>query len=349
VRTCEQCHENAHLQFTGYLTHATHHERDKYPALYYAFWGMTLLLIGTFTFFGLHTLAWLPRSWKTRHALKSAHVGEKQFVRFPSIYRKMHFVVIVSFLGLALTGMVLKFSYMPWARAVARVMGGWESAGYIHRVCAVLTFGYFFVHLGYLVKTWRARGETARHFFFGPNTMLPTWRDVQEFWATVKWFWGKGPRPHYGRWTYWEKFDYFAVFWGVAIIGSTGLMLWFSEFFTRFLPGWMINVATIVHSDEALLATGFIFTIHFFNTHFRPEKFPMDTVIFTGRVPLEEFKLERPREYEELVERGELENHLADPVPLYVTRGVRFFGFAALGVGLSLVVLILYSMIFGSP
>ena len=89
------------------------------------------------------------------------------------------------------------------------------------------------------------------------------------------------PRPRargrsYGRWTYWEKFDYFAVFWGIFVIGSTGLMLWFPELFTRFLPGWLINVATIIHTDEALLATGFIFTVHFFNTHLRPEKFPMD-------------------------------------------------------------------------
>ncbi len=71
------------------------------------------------------------------------------------------------------------------------------------------------------------------------------------------------------------------MFWGVAVIGMTGLMLWFPTVFTRVMPGWMINVATTIHSDEALLAVGFIFTIHFFNTHFRPEKFPMDTVIFT--------------------------------------------------------------------
>jgi hypothetical protein len=69
-------------------------------------------------------------------------------------------------------------------------------------------------------------------------------------------------------------------------------------------------VATTIHSDEALLAVGFIFTIHFFNTHFRPEKFPIDTVIFTGGMPLEEFKKDRPREYQEMVERGELEQNL---------------------------------------
>ncbi len=119
--------------------------------------------------------------------------------------------------------------------------------------------------------------------------------------GSIKWFFGLGPRPAYGRYTYWEKFDYFAVFWGVMVIGSTGFVLWFPELLTRVLPGWSINVATIVHSDEALLAVGFIFTIHFFNTHFRPDKFPMDPVIFTGRMTLEELKHDKPDEYAELV------------------------------------------------
>jgi len=130
------------------------------------------------------------------------------------------------------------------------------------------------------------------------------------------------------------------------VIGMTGLILWFPEFFTRVMPGWMINVATIIHSDEALLAVGFIFTIHFFNTHFRPEKFPMDTVIFTGSTPLEEFKKDRPREYEELVARGELEKHFTEPIPARILRRWRIFGFAALALGLSLIALIIYAEIF---
>ena len=138
---------------------------------------------------------------------------------------------------------------------------------------------------------------------------------AQEFVQTMKWFLGKGPRPQYGRWTYWEKFDYFAVFWGIFIIGSTGLTLWFPVFFTRFLPGWFINLATIIHSDEALLATGFIFTVHFFNTHLRPEKFPMDVVVFTGQMPLAELRRDKPMEYEDMVRRGELRSHLAEPHP----------------------------------
>jgi cytochrome b subunit of formate dehydrogenase len=169
---------------------------------------------------------------------------------------------------------------------------------------------------------------------------------VGELIQTLRWFAGRAPRPKYGRWTYWEKFDYFAVFWGVAVIGTTGLCLWFPEFFTRFMPGWSINVATIIHSDEALLATGFIFTIHFFNTHFRPEKFPMDTVVFTGRMPVEELEHDKPRLYEQLVAAGTLAQHLDDaPSPNFV-RVARVFGYTALVIGFTLVILISYAMLF---
>ena len=104
---------------------------------------------------------------------------------------------------------------------------------------------------------------------------------------------GKGPRPRFDRYTYWEKFDYWAVFWGMFIIGGSGLLLWFPFFFSSFLPGWIFNIATVIHGEEALLAVGFIFTIHFFNGHLRPEKFPMDPVIFTGRITEHEMLEER--------------------------------------------------------
>ena len=176
--------------------------------------------------------------------------------------------------------------------------------------------------------------------------MVPNLQDWREFVGSVRWFLKKGPRPDYGRWTYWEKFDYFAVFWGVAVIGMTGLILWFPTVFTHIMPGWAINVATTIHSDEALLAVCFIFSIHFFNTHFRPEKFPIDTVIFTQGVPLEELKKDRPREYRELVESGRLES-LVMPAPLPdANRKWKRFGFTALGIGLLLIVLMLYASVF---
>jgi cytochrome b subunit of formate dehydrogenase len=180
----------------------------------------------------------------------------------------------------------------------------------------------------------------------GPGSMVPNRQDLSELVATLKWFVGWGNRPAYGRWTYWEKFDYFAVFWGIAVIGSTGLTLWFPVFFTRFIPGSFLNVATIIHSDEALLATGFIFTVHFFNTHLRPEKFPMDITVFTGRMPLEELKRDKPREYEALVAAGKLEEKMEEAYPAIVTRTIRAFAWVALAVGFSIVLWIVYAVLF---
>ena len=348
VQTCARCHPGANASFARFLPHATHRDPKRYPALFFAFWGMTGLLVGTFAVAGLHTLLWLPRSLRYRRELKKlrAAESEKYYRRFPKYYRNLHVMVIVSFLGLALTGMTLKFSHTGWAWVLSRMLGGFESAGMIHRACAVITFSYFGLHLLDLIRRKRASGLSWLKFITGKNGMVPGPLDLREFIQSVKWFLKRGPRPQYGRWTYWEKFDYFAVFWGVAIIGATGLMLWFPLLFTRFLPGWMLNVATIIHSDEALLAVGFIFTVHFFNTHFRPEKFPMDTVIFTGTVPLEEFQQDRPREYAELMARGELEQHLDErPDPRALTAW-RIFGATALTLGTLLILLIIFAEIF---
>jgi cytochrome b subunit of formate dehydrogenase len=348
VKTCAQCHPGSNRRFAGYLTHATHHDPEKYPYLFLTFWGMTSLLMGTLVVAGLHTAAWLPRSLQYSRELKAngSANGAVYVRRFRPFDRNLHLMVITSFLGLAITGMMLKFSYTRWAQVLSHLLGGFEGAGLIHRFCAALTFTYFGLHLWDLLRQRRASGKTWRQFLFGPGSMLFNRRDAREFVASLKWFAGKGPRPVYGRWTYWEKFDYFAVFWGVAIIGSTGLFLWFPEFFTRLLPGALINVATIIHSDEALLAVGFIFTVHFFNTHFRPERFPIDTVVFTGGEPLEKFKLDRPREYQELVEQGELEKHLMPAPPPVVVTLWRRFGFTALTIGLVMILLILYAAIF---
>ncbi len=348
VKTCAKCHSGSHRQFAGYLTHATHHDPKRYPFLFYTFWGMTTLLVGTLAVAGTHTALWLRRSLKERRPAvqESAGTAGVYVRRFSTYQRNLHLTVIASFLGLALTGMLLKFSYAPWAKVLARLLGGFPAAGLLHRFCAVATFTYFGLHLWDLARHRRRSGKSWRRFIFDPESMMFGRGDWREFVDSLKWFVKKGPRPRYGRWTYWEKFDYFAVFWGVAVIGMTGLILWFPTVFTRVLPGWMVNVATTIHSDEALLAVCFIFSIHFFNTHFRPEKFPIDTVIFTEGVPLEELKHDRPREYQQLVESGELER-LVMPAPLpSVSRRWRRLGFTALGIGLFLIVLMLYAMMF---
>jgi cytochrome b subunit of formate dehydrogenase len=271
---------------------------------------------------------------------------EREFVRFTRLQRTLHACMIISFLSLATTGLSLKFSYTAWAVTVSRLLGGFQTTGYIHRAAAILMFGVFCTHLYDLYQHKRRDHESWWALIFGPDSMMFNRRDLQQFLATMKWFLGRGPRPLYGRWTYWEKFDYFAVFWGIAVIGSTGLTLWFPVFFTRFIPGSFINVATIIHSDEALLATGFIFTVHFFNTHLRPEKFPMDTVVFTGHMPLAELKRDKPLEYEALMAAGKLEEHMEEVQPEIVVRTIRTFAWIALSIGFSIIVWIIYAMLF---
>jgi cytochrome b subunit of formate dehydrogenase/uncharacterized protein with PIN domain len=348
VATCQKCHPGATRRFAGYLTHATHHDPDKYPILFWVFYGMTALLVVTFFFSGLHTLLWLPRAWQMRNVNRDDRIdlNQKQFQRFTRLNRILHIVMVVSFITLALTGLTLKFSYTGWAVIVSRFFGGFEVAGYVHRFAAAIMVGVFIAHIIDLFRRKKKEYGSWKAMLTSADTMLPTKRDVKDFIGSMKWFLGKGDRPRYGRWTYWEKFDYFAVFWGIAVIGFTGAMLWFPEFFTQLVPGWFINVATIIHSDEALLATGFIFTVHFFNTHLRPEKFPMDIVVFTGRMPLEELKRDKPAEYEKLVESGELAKYMVEPYPPIVIRTIRVFGWTALTIGFSIVVWILYAMLF---
>lgn len=351
VETCQKCHPDANARFTGYLTHATHHNKEKHSALYYTFWAMTSLLTGVFVFFGIHLLLWIPRSFQGRKEKKNhkeTYTSKYYIQRFSRSQRATHIFVILSFLLLALTGMVLKFANMEWANFLAKLIGGIEVAGKLHRIGAVVTFGYFGFHLVTTFSLRKKRKIPFKRFVFGPNSLMFNMQDIRDFVATIKWFVGRGPKPNYGRWTYWEKFDYMAVFWGVAVIGFSGLMLWFPEIFTKVFPGWLINVAQIIHSDEALLAVGFIFTIHFFNTHLRPDAFPMDTVIFTGLVPYEEFRKDRPREYTYLKESGRLKKVLVkregknrrEPI-------IKFFGFLFVAFGLTLVGLIIYSVLIG--
>jgi cytochrome b subunit of formate dehydrogenase len=252
---------------------------------------------------------------------------------------------VTSFLILAATGLPLKFAQAPWAPALMSVFGSPEVASVLHRIAAIVTFGYFAWHLGALAYGWIVKKE--RGFFWGPRSMVPQPRDLLDLWAMVKFFLYIGPRPKFDRFTYWEKFDYMGVFWGVAVIGISGLVLWLPTLATRFLPGWALNAAYVIHSDEALLATGFIFLFHFFHTHLRPESFPMDTVVFTGRMPLATLEEERPLEYERLVADGKLEERLT-PAPTKGEFNLAYvFGFAALLVGIMLAVFIFWALLGG--
>jgi cytochrome b subunit of formate dehydrogenase len=263
--------------------------------------------------------------------------------RFDRPTRLLHIVVMVTFLGLAATGLPLLFSDAPWSRMLAGLFGGFRGAGLLHRFFG----GTLLIAVAYHVANlfWRAFGRGERGLFWGPTSMVPQPRDFVQLAQQIRWFFGAGPQPRFEHFTYWEKFDYWAVLWGTFLMGAAGLVLWFPMAASRVLPGWMFNVALFVHGAEAALAIGFIFVIHFFNGHLRPGKFPMDLVIFTGSVSDHELREERAGEYARLVATGTLAE-LAVPPPSEATsqRG-RFIGTAGLTIGLALVTLILYAVL----
>ncbi len=347
VKTCGKCHPGSNESFVKYDPHADPHNRSKSPLFYYTYLFMNLLLIGTFSFFGIHGLLWLQRSLVATFRGEFHRKWEegKWVQRFDPVQRMTHLIVVISFLGLAATGLPLKFHDTRWGHWVGAVLGGVEPSRYLHRLFAMVTIGYFVFHLVSLAS--RILRKRQYHFLFGPESMVPRPKDLFDFWQNLRWFLYLGPPPRLDRYTYWEKFDYFAVFWGVPIIGLSGLMLWFPTFFARFLPGNWLNVAMLVHADEALLAVGFIFTFHFFHTHLRPESYPIDIVIFTGKMPLQKFKEERPEEYRRLADEGKLESILVEPPSSAFIKLCRTFGFSALAVGLFLIVMIYLTLILG--
>ncbi len=357
VETCGQCHTDASASFAKYRPHADDHDAEAYPALYWTRIAMTGLLVATFLFFWLHSLLWAFRAFidrQQRARRGEAHAraaGGRTYRRFSGTAVVMHVVVVVSFLTLALTGLPLKFHGTPWARAIMDATGGPANARLLHHAAALVTFGYFAVAIIMSIDFLRREGTGGKGMLarlFGPESLFPNLRDWADLKAMFRWFCFRGPKPTFERWTYWEKFDFLAVFWGMFAIGLSGLLLWFPESFGRVLPGWMFNVATIVHSDEALLATGFIFTVHFFNTHFRPEKFPMDTVIFDGHLAEEEMLEERRDMWERYQAEGRVEELVVTaPISLLRALVLRVFGLVALTVGLGLAVGILYGVLTG--
>jgi cytochrome b subunit of formate dehydrogenase len=366
VETCKKCHPDANENFAQYIVHANHSDKEAYPQLYYVFWAMTGLLLGTFAFFALHTALWLYRSLalymsdsrEWREEKTQVREDGEEFTRFTPLERFLHALVISSFLLLVTTGMPLKFYYADWAKTLLSLMGGQAVASVLHRIGALITIFYFSTHvISVLVALFRKR----KQFFMnpetggfslrqtlatavGPDSPMPNLQDLKDVIAHNKWFFGKGPKPSFDRWTYWEKFDYMAIFWGIAMIGASGLIMWFPEFFTQWLPGWAINVAHIIHSDEALLAAGFIFTFHFFNVHFRPDKFPMDKVMFSGRISKSELLNERKRLYDRWVAEGTLDEHRAGHEWKAWQKIALPAGFIAFLIGVGLMVLIYFAM-----
>jgi len=357
LESCQECHsgrKDVQLATAGFISfspHGTADDFDAYPEIWIAEKMMIGLLVGTFAFFWIHTLLWFYREYKERQQRKSephvqidglaavpAGLEGKHFRRFSLTWRIAHILFAVSLMILTLTGIPLFYPEAPWAKPLMTLLGGPHTAGIIHRVNAVIFSGVFFWHLFYMgipiVRDWK------NFKIFGPNSLIPGLQDLKDILAMFKWFFGMGSRPVFDRWTYWEKFDYWAPFWGVTIIGVSGLVMWIPYVVAKYLPGWVFNIAPIFHGEEAFLAVVFLFTVHFFNNHFRPDKFPLDRVMFTGTMTLDELKHQHPLQYQRLLASGELERHMVAPPSAKLVGFSTVLGFTLIVIGLTLLTLV---------
>lgn len=212
-------------------------------------------------------------------------------VRFDLHQRIQHVLMFSSFIVLALTGLSQKFADLAISQQFIAALGGLEATQVVHHVAAFVMIFDGAYHLAYLFYSVGVRRQ------FQALQMVPSLKDFRDMFQMMAYFVGVSrTKPKFGRFSYLEKFDYWAVFWGMMVIGGSGLVLMFPVFVSRIVGGPVIPVALAAHSDEAVLAVGWIFVVHLFYAHLHPAVFPFNKAIFTGKVPLERYREEHPLE-----------------------------------------------------
>ncbi len=351
LATCRKCHTNAVANFAAFDPHASYKDAETYPLLYNLYHVTETVIFILVGLFALHMLMWFTRSFlfALRNGRDAPCVAEARAIRFfTQPERIVYVILIISFIGLVVTGVPLKYGTMPWARRVAALVGGFDTTSVFHRSFAILLILACLFHVGrVIVRVVRRRrtGEGWKAVLFGPDSPVPNGRDLVDMARMVRWFFGLGPKPKFERWAYWEKCDYWGVYLAMPLIAIPGLMLWFPNLFCLFLPGTLLNVAKLLHAESALMAAGFVFMIHVFNTHLRPEKFPLDMSWFTGVVSEEHMIKSRPDFLRRMQAEGKLQSlrTLGPDKPLW--RRTFIQAFCLIGMGLCvLAVVVLVSL-----
>jgi formate dehydrogenase subunit gamma len=217
--------------------------------------------------------------------------GERMFERFGRNFRYQHMLMFTSVVLLIITGIPLKFpTYGISKFIILDLFGGIQNSTVIHRVAAVGLIIVGAWHFGYIILSRMGR----RDFFL----MIPRPSDAKDAFYTILFFLGKRPvGPKFHRFSFIEKFDYWAVYWGMVVMIGSGLILWFKEMFSKGL----FDIAREAHSDEGLLATLAIIIWHFYNVHFNPDVFPMSWVWWHGKLSESQMKHHHPLEYAEIL------------------------------------------------
>jgi cytochrome b subunit of formate dehydrogenase len=208
--------------------------------------------------------------------------------RFTLFQRLFHLLLMISFLVQATTGVGRMYVETNFGKVLLVPFGSFSNALVWHKAVGILMLLLFGMHLLYILIL-ALRFKT----IWGPDSIIPNPADIRMMINHLGWMLGRKKIPSFERWGYWEKFDYWAVFWGMFILGGTGLILYEPITTSMIMPGWLINVAFWVHRIEAVLAMAHVFLIHFAIAHLRRHNFPMDRAMFAGGTDLHFAKKER--------------------------------------------------------
>lgn len=221
-------------------------------------------------------------------------IGDDEWVdRLTLSQRVQHFLILVTMMVLLLTGVILLFHDSWWAAALVRLEGGMTARGLTHRTAAVVLMLLCCWHAYQVIFTSWGHEEFMR--------LKPTLRDVKDVAQMVRFNLGKAQEPPaFGKYSYAQKIQYCGVVAGSLIMVATGLLLWFENITMAVFPKWVIDVATVVHGYNGVLAFIVLLLWHLYNVHLNPRVFPMNKVWLTGKISVRELREQHYLQYLEM-------------------------------------------------
>ncbi len=297
--TCGKCHQGVTQKFTLNKVHMDGSRSNDIGSIVVRWvrWFYLALIFAVIGVMFLHNFI----IWRSK-AVTRRGMQNPSMVRMTTNQRWQHLVLLTSFIVLVLTGFALKFPY-SW---LAEVLGmGEHLRSMIHRIAGVILIGAGIYHLFYLAAAREGRRLIC--------ALAPVPRDVFDVWGTMRYYLGLSKeRPKFGRFSYAEKAEYWALVWGTALMGLTGIMLWAKVWVGNLLARWWIDVATSIHFYEAILATLAIVVWHFYQVFLDPDVYPMNWAWWDGKMPVEHYREEHGLDTEALAEAEASEQADAD-------------------------------------